>query len=151
MTSRSLRSTADLTVAPTRRRSAKEASGRASVTSSSAAMIVSGVRSSVRRTGNEAALPLEGGGEPVEHRIEGVGEPGELVVRAVDVDAFIEVRRREPLRGVGDACEGPQDASGHEPTDDERRDGEDAERDRGLDEQLMQRRAANLGGERRQE
>jgi hypothetical protein len=53
----------------------------------------------VRGVGHEAPLALEGGLEPLEHRVEGVGQLAQLVARAVERDARVE-------RAVGDRARG---------------------------------------------
>ena len=85
-----VRSAASSTAPPMWRRSGTSASGSASATSTSARMTVSGVRSSWRGVGDEAALAVERAGEPVEHPVDGVGELAQLVVRALHRDPLVQ-------------------------------------------------------------
>ena len=66
----------------------------------------------VTRVGHEPALGVEGGLEPAEHVVEGVGESLELVLRSGQVDPCIEALHGQALRGGGDLLQRTQHAPG---------------------------------------
>ena len=96
----------------------------------------------VRGVRREATLLLEGALHAGEHRVERVGEVGELVPRPGEGDAVVEGTGRGPAGGVGDAIEGPQHDAREHPAADESEDDQQRERPPGVpDEHLDEIRA----------
>ena len=89
----------------------------------------------VRGILDEAALGPHSLIEPIEHRVERVGEIAHLVGRAVEVDPPREIGGLDLPRDAGDLADGPYDAAGDSPAD--------GEADRHQQEQRRQRQVAN--------
>ena len=62
----------------------------------------------------EAALPLEGVLDPGQHRVEGAGQPPQLVVRQVEVEAGVQVPAADPGRQSRDRGDRRQRPAGQE-------------------------------------
>ena len=93
----------------------------------------------VRGVGDELSLRVEGGLEPGEQAVDGVAEPFELVVRPLQGEPAMEVAGGDVPRGVGDRPHRAKRAAGDHPAEPEREHGHQCERERGVDEQLVQR------------
>ena len=78
--------------------------------------------------GGEAALAAEGVVEPLDHVVEGVRQPPQLVVGAAQADAALEVRRADVARHARDPVDRRQRAARDHPADQQRRDEEEADR-----------------------
>ena len=105
----------------------------------------------VRRVGDELSLRLEGRFEAAEQSVDGVSELPELVVRPREVEPAVKAARGDLAGGLGDRAQRAQCASGDHPAEPERDHRHHRERERGVDEQLVQRciRLPLRGGERR--
>jgi hypothetical protein len=90
--------------------------------------------------GDEVSLGLEGGFEACEQVIKGVAESPELVGRAVQAEAFVQVAGRDPAGGGGDRSQRAQDPAGHDPAERDGHHGDDRQGDGGPDQQLSQDR-----------
>ena len=82
-------------------------------------MIACGVRSSCEAFAAKRRSSSIGALYPVEHRVEGVGEIGQLVAAAGQRDAVVERAVAAPARGIGDAVQRPQHDAGEQPSADE--------------------------------
>ena len=87
--------------------------------------------------GDEVPLGLEGGFEPREETVEGVPEFLELVLRAVEGQAFVQAGRGDPPGRAGDGADGPQHPAGDEPGGQQGERGHDGQRDSGVDQELV--------------
>ena len=125
------------------------ASGSASVTSTSARMIASGVRSSCEASATKRRWPANAVSEPGEHGVEGVGELLELVVGPVELDPLVQVRLREPRAVVVIACTGRRTRPAMQPAEPEGRMAIAAERDGRLGEQVLEVLVRRSGSARR--
>ena len=94
----------------------------------------------VRGVGDELSLRLEGRFEPAEQSVDGGAELLELVVGPVEVEPAVEVAGGDLAGGVGDRAQRAQGAAGDHPAEPEREHRHQRERDRGVEEQLVQRR-----------
>ena len=90
--------------------------------------------------GDELSLRLEGGFEPAEQSVDGGAELLELVVGSFEVEPAVEVAGGDVAGGVGDGAQRAQSAAGDDPAEPERKHRHHGERDRGVEEQLVQRR-----------
>ena len=95
--------------------------------------------------GDEVSLRLERSVEPPEQVIEGVAEPLELVVGAVEGEALSQAGGRDSAGGGGDGPDGPQHPAGDQPAGQEGEHGHDGQSDSRVDQQLVRVRGA-LGG-----
>ena len=84
---------------------------------------------------DEAALGPHALIEPVEHRVERIGQIAHLVGWAAEADPPREIGRLDLPRHAGDRAHGPQDAAGDSPTD--------READRHQREECQEREIAN--------
>ena len=91
----------------------------------------------VRRVRGELALGLEGRFEPVKQVVEGVAEFFEFVLRAAEGKALVQARGGDPSGGAGDGSDRSQHPAGNEPAGHEGERGHDAQRDSGVDQELM--------------
>ena len=67
--------------------------------------------------GQEPPLAGESSVEPLEHPVEGVGEPGDLVVGALEGDAAAQIGGLDLSSHVGDLLHRPQNSPRHHPSD----------------------------------
>lgn len=81
----------------------------------------------VRGVVDELALGAERLVEPVQHGVHRVGEVAQLVLGALQLDAFREVGGLDLRRRAGDGAYGAQGAAGEDPAEDEAGGGEAAE------------------------
>ena len=94
----------------------------------------------VRRVGHEAPLAGEGARQPLEHRVEGVGQLLELVARALQGDALVERVLRDAPRRRGDPLQRAQHAPGDQPAQQHRERGHRGQRERVLHAQARRAR-----------
>ena len=87
--------------------------------------------------GDEVTLRLERSVEPPEQVIEGVPEFLQLVLRAVEGQALVQVGRGDPSGRAGDGPDGSQHPAGNEPAGEEGEHGHDGQRDSRVDEKLV--------------
>ena len=91
----------------------------------------------VRGVGGEAALLVDRALHAIEHRVEGVGEVGELVARPGQRDAVVEVTVAGPACGIRDPIQRAQHDAGEQPAADEAEDHQQRHRPPGVaDEHL---------------
>ena len=69
----------------------------------------------MRRVRHEAPLRLERPLQSVEQLVEGRAEFFQLVVRAVEGQAGLQVRRRDVLGGRAESAQRAKDLAGHDP------------------------------------
>ena len=87
--------------------------------------------------GDEVTLRVERRVEPPEQVVEGVAEFLQLVLRAVEGQALVQVGRGDPSGRAGDGPDGSQHPAGNEPAGEEGEDGHDGEGDSRVDEKLV--------------
>jgi hypothetical protein len=97
----------------------------------------------VRRVGGEAALRVEGGVEPREHPVEGVGQLLELVVRPLQGDPLVQGALGQALGGRGDPLQRAQHPPRHDPAEPQRQQRHKAEHQ----QHRLQERAHRRGHE----
>ena len=93
----------------------------------------------MRCIGDELTLGVEGRLESLEQPVERVPELPQLVVGAGQREPTVQVARGDVARRVRDRAQRPQHTARHEPAEPDRDHGHDRERDRRLDQELMQR------------
>ena len=98
--------------------------------------------------GDEVTLRVERRVESPEEVVEGVPEFLELVLRAVESQALVQVGRGDPSGRAGDGPDGSKHPAGDEPAGQEGEHGHDGERDSRVDQELV-RVGGALGGLRR--
>jgi hypothetical protein len=101
----------------------------------------------MRRVGYEVPLRLERCLQPPEQAIERLSELPELVVRAVEGEALVQVPGGDIPGGGGDRAQRPQDPPGDQPADPESEDGQD--HDHGHARHILACIVGNGAGERR--
>ncbi|WUL68964.1 hypothetical protein OG943_08490 [Amycolatopsis sp. NBC_00345] len=69
----------------------------------------------VGRVRHEPALAVERRFKAVEHVVEGFGQFGEFVSRAVQREPFVQIGRGQPARGRGDRVQRPERPAGQPP------------------------------------
>ena len=94
----------------------------------------------VRGVGDELSLRLEGRLEAGEQSVDGGAELLELVVGPFEVEPAVEVAGGDVAGGLGDRAQRAQGAAGDHPAEPEREHGHQRERERRVEEQLVQRR-----------
>ena len=82
----------------------------------------------VGRVGGERPLRAEGRVDPIGHVVEGPSEPTDLVVASGKGGPRAHIAGCDPVRGAGDALEGPQPVPSHQPDRDA---GDEEQDDRG--------------------
>jgi hypothetical protein len=92
----------------------------------------------VGRIGDEALLGAEGGLEPGEEAVDGVGEILQLVARPREGEALVQVALRDLARRRRHRPQRSQDPARDQPAEGDRDHGHDRERDPGPDEQLVE-------------
>src|SRR5215469_10028103 len=91
----------------------------------------------VRGVGGEAPLGAEGGFQPREQVVEGVGEFLELVVGSVQSQPLVQAASGDPAGGGGDRAQRAQHPAGDEPADRGGGHRDDRQGDSGGDQQLL--------------
>ena len=76
--------------------------------------------------------------EAPEQLIEGVAQFLEFVIGAIEIEALVEVRRRDFMSCCRDRPQRLENAAGRPPTDSQREDRQDGEGKRGVQQELMQ-------------
>jgi hypothetical protein len=87
--------------------------------------------------GGEAPLGVEGGFQPREQVVEGVGEFLELVVGSLQCKALVQAAGGDPAGGAGDRAQRAQHPAGDEPADRGGGHRDDRQGDAGDDQQLL--------------
>ena len=96
----------------------------------------SGVRSSCEALATNRFCVSNAAGEPVQHRVEGGGQLGHLVVGAGVADPLVERLLAEPPGGRGDLVQRAQRPAGHRVRAGDADDADGEQREQALDQQL---------------
>ena len=113
--------------------------GSLSASSSSVRSSVSGVRSSCEALATNCRCASKDVSRRASSPSTVVAELLQLVVGPVEVEPAVEVARGDVAGGLGDRAQRAQCAAGDHPAEPEREHGHQRERDRGVEEQLVQR------------
>ena len=102
----------------------------------------------VARVGDEAALAVEGGGQAVEHPVDGVGQVAQLVARSVHRDPLVESLLGDALRQPGHLAQRRERAAGHQVAERDRHQQHPDAREQVLRVELIERPLAVAGRQR---